>query len=45
VRLAVSQEELPRVQAAAVENRPDAHLLKTHATREHQVVRGAEVVL
>ena len=45
MRLAVSQEELPRVQAAAVENRPDAHLLKTHATREHKVVRGSEVVL
>jgi len=45
VRLAVSQEELPPVQAAAVEHRPDAHLLKTHATGEHQVVRGAEVVL
>jgi len=43
-RLAVSQEELPPVQAATVEHRPDTHVLKTLATGEHQVVRGAEVV-
>ena len=45
MRLALSQEELPLVQAATVEHGPDTHFLKTLATGEHQVVRGAEVVL
>jgi len=45
VRLAVSQEMLPPVEAATFEHRPDTHFLKTLATGEHQVVRGAEFVL
>ena len=33
------------MQAATVEHRPDTPFLNTLATGEHQVVRGAEVVL